>query len=93
MLPRHFLKLDGLRWSLGLFWDYTAEWLLGVQLRHFSLSPLQYIWRIMGSGGSLVIEHCLHNPGVLGSIPGSCRPFHYLYFHLKTSYSNMRQEF
>ena len=29
---------------------------------------------------SSVAEHWLHKPGVLGSIPGGCRPFHFPLF-------------
>ena len=29
--------------ALGLFWGHAAEWLLGVQLRHFSLTCAVHI--------------------------------------------------
>ena len=32
-----------------------------------------------------VAEDWLHKPGVFGSISSDCRPFTFLYFHLKTS--------
>ena len=41
-------------------------------------------WWLAGHRGSLA-EHWLHKPGVLGSIPGDCRSFHFLYFRLVTS--------
>ena len=39
----------------------------------------------LSSCHSSVAEHWLHKPGVLGSIPGNCWPFHFLYFRLKIS--------
>ena len=41
-------------------------------------------WWLFGCD-SLVAEHWLHKPGVLGSIPNDCQPFHFLYFTSKTS--------
>ena len=39
-------------------------------------------WWLSGS----VAEHWLHKPGVLGSVPGDCRPFHFpLFWPQKTS--------
>ena len=66
-----------------------AEWLPGVQLRHFSPTCAVHIedcggWWLSGCRSS-VAEHWLHKPGVLSSIPGDCRPFTLLYFHLGTS--------
>ena len=40
-------------------------------------------WWLSGCCSS-VAEHWLHKPGILGSIPGDCQPFHSL-FHLKIS--------
>ena len=37
-------------------------------------------WWLSGCRSS-VAEHWLHKPGVLGSIPGGCRPFHCRPFH------------
>ena len=63
-----------------------TEWLSGVRLRH-SVLPVPYTencegWWLSGCHGS-VTEHWLHKPGVLGSIPGDCRPFHFPLFRLK----------
>ena len=56
-----------------------AEWLPGVWWRHFSTT--------CGFSGchSLVAENRLHNPGVLGLIPGDCQPFHFPLWYLTTS--------
>ena len=70
-----------------------AKWLPGVQLRHLVNTTCAVQIEDCGSGGCLhgchnsVAEHWLHKPGVLGSIPSGCWPFHF------TSYSNKRQEF
>ena len=63
---------------------HHAEWLPGVQLRHFSPTCAVHIedcggWWLSGCRSS-VAEHWLHKPGVLGSIPGGCRPFHFPLF-------------
>ena len=58
-----------------------TEWLPGVRLRHFSTICAVYIegcegWWLSGCHSS-VAKHWLHKPGVLGSIPGGCQPFHF----------------
>ena len=64
-----------------------TEWLPGVRLRHFSptctvhVEDCESCW--LSGCCSSVAEHWLHKPGVLGSIPGHCRPFTFLYFCLK----------
>ena len=77
-----------------------TEWLPGVRLRHFSTVCAVYRdsegwW--LSSCRSSVTEHWLHKPGVMGLIPGGCRPFHFPLFlpqeHLISLYSNVRQEF
>ena len=71
----------------GVLMAHT-EWLLGVQLRHFSTTCAVHIedcggwW--LSSCHSSVAEHWLHKPGVLGSIPGGGL-FTFLYFRLITS--------
>ena len=55
-----------------------------LQLRHFSPTCAVHIedcggWWLSGCRSS-VAEHWLHKPGVLGSIPGGCRPFHFPLF-------------
>ena len=69
------------------------EWLTGVQLRHFRTTCAVHIencegWWLSGCCGS-VAEHCLHKPGVLGSIPGNCRPFHFALFSHQNSYKTL----
>ena len=55
-----------------------------LQLRHFSPTCAVHIedcggWWLSGCRSS-VAEHWPHKPGVLGSIPGGCRPFHFPLF-------------
>ena len=55
-----------------------------LQLRHSSPTCAVHIedcggWWLSGCRSS-VVEHWLHKPGVLGSIPGGCRPFHFPLF-------------
>ena len=50
-------------------------------MRHFSSTCAVHIedyegWWLSGCRSS-VAEHWLHKPGVLGSIPGDCRPFRF----------------
>ena len=61
-----------------------TEWLPGVRLRHFSptcavrIEDCEGWW--LSSCRSSVAEHWLNKPGVLGSIPCGCRPFHFPLF-------------
>ena len=62
-------------------WQSQSQWLPGVQLRHFSPTCAVHIedcegWWLSGCRSS-VAEHWLYKPGVLGLIPGDCRPFHF----------------
>ena len=62
------------------------QWVSGVRLRHFSTTCAVQIedcegWWLSGCCGS-VAEHWLHKPGVLGSISGDCKPFHFPLFCL-----------
>ena len=70
--------------NTGYIHQTKTEWLLGVQLRHFSTTCAVHIedcegWWLSGCRSS-VAEHWLHKPGVLGSIPGDCWPFHFPLF-------------
>ena len=50
-------------------------------------------WWLIGCCSS-VVEHWLHKPGVLGSIPSNCQSFHGPLFNLKISlHFNLRQKF
>ena len=77
-----------------------TEWLPGVRLGHLSTTCAVYIedgedWWLSGCHSS-VAEYWLYKPGVLGSIHGNFRPFHFPLFlpqiHLIPLYSNVRQK-
>ena len=63
------------------------EWLLGMQLWHFSTTCAAYKKKRIVKAVSCpvvivaVAEQWLHKPGILGSISGGGRPFHFLLFH------------
>ena len=65
-------------------WRQTTWWLLGIGLRHFS-TTCTYVVHIVGADGCPVLvaqgfTGSVHKPGVLGSIPGDCGPFHFTLF-------------